>query len=730
MSSIGEKPMPKPAISAYDGIDPDIKKSSTLVTDASNEKSIGVGQSLAEDMFLPLQGVEIYDGRRILTVRAIATGGFLGSLIACSNLYLGLKTGFGADATLFASIFGFGILKLLERSKLPIVSGYFGPHENNIVQATALGCIGVSFIFISGVPALIQMNLLGSEGQASYGILVCLTFLSGFWGLAFTVPLRSLFILKLARTLNLTFPMGTASAITIRALHSKSEGNQTSRQNLVSMSIAFTASLIWAVASSYAPGILYNWNVFWWIYKWGGHGIITAVSWGWLSWSWSPAMLGMGMLVGLNSALSFLLGSVLAWGVIGPILVHLDVASGLPMSVKYPDLITYNAFDPTKFIDDPSPRYWVLWPAVFMMLAVSLTTIALEAKAFGKLTWYGISKIRQKLSKNREQLALAEREIEIFDPIPEQHRIKWWEWLGLGTISFIIAMVVLPLQFDITADMSLLQLALGFVWAIVVIQVFGAVGTSPISSVSKGSQFITGAILRDQIDKLGAEGAARSNLIGATVSSGAAQQAAELVQDFRTGFLLGTPTRLQWYAQLIGTLISTLLMPGLFLLFTKAFPCILDPTATYCQFATPSVTVWRIITIGILSPVMPISKSSWVASIIAVFVGSVTTVLKRWLSLHPKRKHWDVWVPNPTVIGLAMTIPGSNFAVTLALGATVAALWARYGKESHSRYFYAVAAGAVAGEGVGYVVLSILQIAEVAGPTYFGTKLGCVAEIC
>lgn len=89
MSSIGEKPMPKPAISAYDGIDPDIKKSSTLVTDASNEKSIGVGQSLTEDMFLPLQGVEIYDGRRILTVRAIATGGFLGSLIACSNLYLG-----------------------------------------------------------------------------------------------------------------------------------------------------------------------------------------------------------------------------------------------------------------------------------------------------------------------------------------------------------------------------------------------------------------------------------------------------------------------------------------------------------------------------------------------------------------------------------------------------------------------------------------------------------------
>ncbi|GKT66738.1 oligopeptide transporter [Colletotrichum tofieldiae] len=723
MSSAGEKPMPTPGM--------DIKNGPVSVADVDEGKSINLGQVLVDDTFLPLRDVEPYDGRRILTVRAVVTGGLLGSLIACSNLYLGLKTGFGADATLFSSIFGFGILKFLERSKLPLVSGYFGPHENNIVQATALGCIGVGFIFISGVPALIQMGLLGSGVSTSYGVLVCLTFLSGFWGLSFAVPLRSLFILKLARPLNLTFPLGTASAITIKTLHSKSEGAQAAtRRSLVSISIAFGMSLVWTVASSYAPGILYTWNVFWWIYKWGGHGIIGAVSWGWLTWSWSPAQLGMGMLVGPNPALSFVLGSVLAWGIIGPILVHLGVASGLPMSAEYPGLVTYNAFNPAKFTDDPSPRYWILRPAVFMMLAVSLTTIVLEAKSFGKLAWYGIMTLRQKLSNNQQQTTTDQGESTLFDPVPEQYRIRWWEWLGLGTISFVIAMTVLPLQFDIGADMSLLHLALGFFWAIVVIQVFGAVGSSPISSVSKGSQFITGSIMRDQVDKLGADVAARSNIIGATVSSGAAQQSAELVQDFRTGFLLGTPTRPQWYAQLMGTMISTLVMPGLFLLFTKAFPCILDPAATYCQFATPSVTTWRIVTVGILSPVMPISTSSWVASIIAVVLGVGATVLKRWLSLHPTRKHWDIWVPNMAVVALAMTIPGSNSSITFALGSAAAMLWARYGKESHATYLYSVAAGAIAGEGVGYVILSILQIGEVAGPTHFGTNLGCVAEIC
>lgn len=55
----------------------------------SGDKSIHVGEVEVEDAFQPLLDVEPYDGRQILTVRAVLTGVFLGSIISCANLYLG-----------------------------------------------------------------------------------------------------------------------------------------------------------------------------------------------------------------------------------------------------------------------------------------------------------------------------------------------------------------------------------------------------------------------------------------------------------------------------------------------------------------------------------------------------------------------------------------------------------------------------------------------------------------
>lgn len=113
-------------------LQPEKSKQSATIPD---EKSVANGEVEDEDQFAPLSGVEPYDGRTILTVRSVAAGVVLGALIACSNIYLGtlsrlpdvdlnlrvaagLKTGFGADATMFSAIFGYAICKLLEKSKV------------------------------------------------------------------------------------------------------------------------------------------------------------------------------------------------------------------------------------------------------------------------------------------------------------------------------------------------------------------------------------------------------------------------------------------------------------------------------------------------------------------------------------------------------------------------------------------------------------------------------------
>ncbi|OJJ01958.1 hypothetical protein ASPVEDRAFT_52766 [Aspergillus versicolor CBS 583.65] len=708
-----------------------------------------LGQS-EDEPFAPLLGVAPYDGRRLVTIRAIFTGGVLGSLIACSNLYLGLKTGFGADATLFSAIFGFGICKMLEKSHIPFLAGDFGPHENNIIQATSLGCIGVGFMFMSGVPAMYQLKLLGPTAQSDYGRMLCLTLVGGFWGLGFAAPLRRLFILKLARQLSLNFPLGTASAFTIRALHAATSEAAAATEKIKTISISFSASLVWSVGSAYAPGILYQWNPFWWIYKWGGHSIIGAVNWGWLSWQWSPSLIGMGMLIDLNASLSYVFGSILAWGILGPVLVAKGAAVGVPSDPTNPDLVTYNAFVAGQFVTSPSPRYWILWPAVFTMLAASIATIVLESNNFVKLGRYGLQRMHGKFTQYTGKRLFRSRsrsrpspdgsvinhtpvlgELEIPDPVPAEHQVRWWEWSSVTIAGFVFAMVALKYTFGVPPTLILLNVFLGFLWALVVIQVFGASGTNPTGSVAKGSQFITGAVSRDRVATEGFEHAARANLVGSILSASAANQAGELCQDFRTGFLLGTPARAQWHAQMLGTCIAVFLSPALFLLFARAFPCITDASATTCQFALPSVTAWRVITEAILAPEIPIAQSSWICSIVMSAIAIGMVVLKRHLSKStiPSTQKWQVFVPNMSLVGLSMATPGSVVALTIAIGSVGAWVWKTRWPESHRRFVYAVASGGIAGEGIGNVVQSILQISGVGGGD-LGTMLGCPGGAC
>ncbi|KAF5246475.1 hypothetical protein FANTH_6847 [Fusarium anthophilum] len=700
--SITEKPPGQDIKVPIDNDKPD--KGMTI--NGTDSASIALGQSEEDDLYQPLSGVPPYDGRRLVTVRAILTGAVLGSLVACANIYL----------------------------------GHFGPHENNIIQATSLGTVGIGFMFISGVPAMYQLGVLSQSPQSDYGKLLCLALVSGLLGLGIVVPFRRLFILRMARQLSLSFPLGTAAAVTIRALHTSADPAK-GKQNLKTISWTFGITLVWAVVTSYAPGVLYSWNPFFWIYKWGGHGIIGAVNWGWLSWQWSPSVIGMGMLIDLNASLSLLFGSILAWGVIGPCLVANDQAIGIPFDPKNPDLITYNAFVPTQFVTSPSPRYWILWPAVFMMLAASLATVLIEGKNFGKLALYGVRSVRAKITNwtgrspaSSQGSGIVEYragtlENEIIDPVPKEHQIRWWEWSSLTILPSIVAMIAFKYLYGISPTLILLNVFLGLIWSVVIIQVYGASGLNPVGTVAKGSQFITGGIVRNPAEKSISASGSRAVLVGTTLSSCVASQAGELGQDFRTGFLLGTPARAQWHAQVLGTLVAVFLMPAIFILFAKAFPCITDATVTQCQFALPSVTTWRVVTEAILAPQFPISQSSWIFSIVFSVLGVTIVMLKRWIMQKPNLKQYQVWIPNMPLVGVAMTIASSQTTLTLAIGSVLTATWAKLLPKSHEKFLYPIASGGIAGEGVAYVVLSILQIAGVGGDRY-GTMIGCYGGAC
>lgn len=161
-------------------------------------------------------------------------------------------------------------------------------------------------------------------------------------------------------------------------MHQAVTGEAIAKKKMKGLSIAFVAALLLRVVSQYALGILWDWHFFTWFYIWGHfkNQALAVENWGWYL-EFTPAFIGSGMLVGLNVSISFLAGSILAWGIIGPALVHNNKAFGIPLDggdPKWEGLVTFASLGAKATRKDyPSPRYWLLWPGVLLMIVVSFT---------------------------------------------------------------------------------------------------------------------------------------------------------------------------------------------------------------------------------------------------------------------------------------------------------------------------------------------------------------------
>jgi uncharacterized oligopeptide transporter (OPT) family protein len=216
--------------------------------------------------------------------------------------------------------------------------------------------------------------------------LVALSACAAFFGACFAVPLRSHFVIRE----RLAFPTPTATAYTIHTLHAGTAGAAIAAKKARALGLSFMSVFTWKVLGGFAPGVLVDWHVGWWLYRLGVYAAITFENYGW----WlegqfgsmflgpnniltshdtvTPAFFGAGMLSGLNASWSFLGGTLLAWGILAPWTISTGRAVGVqthPNSM--PELWSYTSLtfsEPEKYRTSPSPRYWLLWPGVLIML--------------------------------------------------------------------------------------------------------------------------------------------------------------------------------------------------------------------------------------------------------------------------------------------------------------------------------------------------------------------------
>ncbi|RPB05497.1 OPT superfamily oligopeptide transporter [Choiromyces venosus 120613-1] len=700
------------------------------------------------DPFTPfpiVEGAPEEPNSRILTTRAVVVGCILGGLVNASNVYLGLKAGWTFAANLFGAIFGFAILTAFSKTlgqNFPILGGSFGPKENSIVQTAATAAGGLGGIFVSAIPALYQLKLL-KDPVSDFPRLLSFTIVSAYYGLFFATPLRKFFIIYTARELRLIFPTATATAMAIRSMHALTGAAGTAgKQKTKTLAITFFVAIIFRVGSSYAPGVLWDWHFFTWFFVWSGYSnqALAIENWGWI-FEWTPAFIGSGMLVGLNPAISFFAGSVLAWGIIGPGLVHNGMAYGVqlfsegdPGYDKWKDLVSFNSFNMKDPVNHPSPRYWLLWPGVLVMIAASFAELFVQYEliwfAF-KSAWKGIAMgLNTSVNKFGKKSPFLEKHSKIEvkdiveDPASEDEQVKLWQWGPALIVTIIATCIVLGLQYHLNVGMSIIAIILGFIFAFLVIQCTGVTDATPLTTAAKASQLILGGASSGA--NLPQATAERLNLIGGAIASGAASQSTDLVVDFRVGFLLRTPPNLQWYAQAMGSVVAMFMSPGMFILFMKAYPCVLDLEAEKCSFTAPSAAAWRAVAIAVTNPTLPIPKSSGIFSIL-FGVLAVIVVLARHNFLTGHREKYRVYVPNFTAMGLAFVLPQTQYSTAMLAGAIVAYVWAKRNPVSFDIFAYAIAAGMMAGEGLGGVTNAILEIAGI-GSSVYGVATGCPGD--
>jgi len=275
-----------------------------------------------------------------LTPRALLAGGLIGSVVAVTNVYTGLKTGFWESGCVLSSLLAFGGLTALSRRSAPP-----SPLETNISQTTAVsvGAMPASAGLLGAVPAL---AMLGTQppgwAVALWGVGL------GTLGVLFAFSLRR----RLLEDEALPFPTGAATAELISTLHSTGSAYAARVRGLwvsglASMGLTFLRDARGLVPqASLLPGSL----------KVGGLGADSLL----LGIGWNPMLLGIGVLVGPQAGLSILLGSLLAWGGLAPWLVR----EGVVTDAGYGAL-----------------SGWLLWPGVGLMVGAAATSLMSQVRA-------------------------------------------------------------------------------------------------------------------------------------------------------------------------------------------------------------------------------------------------------------------------------------------------------------------------------------------------------------
>ena len=564
------------------------------------------------------------DSKKEVTFTALFLGVLLAVVFGAANAYLGLRVGLTVSASVPAAVISMGVLRFVLRRDSIL--------ENNMVQT--IGSAGES-LAAGAIFTLPALYLWAEERPAEFAIpeLLSVTLIAlagGTLGVLLMVPLRRPLIVD---DKTLAYPEGLACADVLRAGEA---GAKHAKNVFVGLGVA--------AAVKFVTGWL----------KWIPETFVwpVRVVRGAVGFDVSPALLGVGYIVGPKVSSFLFCGAMFGWMVLIPIIV-----------ATVPEATAMWDAGKVKAVWSGYVRYvgaGAIAVGGFVSLVRSLPTFF---RAFKPFT--GAS------GEEGGAERAAGRDLPM-KPV-------------IGCLACLIVFIWLIPAVPVSFFGAILIALFGFFFAAVSARMVGLVGSSnnPISGMTIATLVVSTLVLKET-GTVGAAGMVAAIAIGSVVCIVAAI-AGDTAQDLKTGHILGATPWKQQVGELVGVTASALAIGGVLVLLHRAWGFGSD------AISAPQATLMKVIVEGIMDGGLPWSLIGIGAAIAAVLALCRVPVM-------------------PVAIGMYLPV---GLSVTMFAGGLLRlALSRRQGEgaaetEGLGTLF---SAGLVAGEGLCGIILALLAL--------------------
>ena len=499
------------------------------------------------------------------TIKAFILGAILSIVLSAANAYLGLFAGMTVSASIPAAVLSMAILRLFKQHNIL---------ENNIVQTAASAGESLAAGAIFTFPALV---LMGYWTEFNYWETMLIALCGGILGILFTIPLRSALIVKQ----KLQFPEGVATS---EVLKSGEKGGN-------AVKFLIWGGLVGAFTKFAAGGLRL------WPNQAEGATIIGKGGYAYAGINLSPALIGVGYIVGIRIAALVFAGGVISWWFAIPIYFAIN---GAPQE-SFTDAGWTVWNDQIRYLGVGAMVVGGLWALISLRSAVSGAVKS------------GIDALRSQ-GPGMSSIARTEKDTPMS-----------WVIIAIGVM--IIPVFIIYIReienVPITALMAILMVLAGFLFAAVAGYMAGLVGSSnnPISGVTIATILTSALILLALLGSGAEKGPAAAILIGAVVCCAAAI-AGDNMQDLKAGHLLGATPYRQQIMQVVGVVSAALVLPLILELLNKGFGFGAATEANPDALAAPQATLMESVARGVFDGDLP-----WTMVFIGMAIGVIIIIL-------------------------------------------------------------------------------------------------------